>query len=172
MKNTAWQHAAIAILCTFIVYVPPVKAQSNAAEPKLEMPLQAVLPPVVPKPAEALNKIPLQPRQPGGYLSDSLGTYLTIGGVLYDGNGKVESNSLVVITVDGKRLEEPVLIFVKHVRLPGSQRCVLKGYELGAMIGSLPRFVRLSKHGERSTKSKVPPHGEGGHSLSFCLPLN
>ena len=115
MKNCVGQHAATAILCTFIVYVSPVYAQSSAAEPKSEMPLQPVLPPVVANLADASTKIPLQPRQPGGYLSDSLGTYLTIEGVLYDGNGKVESNSLVVDTVDGKRLEEPALILKKNV---------------------------------------------------------
>ena len=95
---------------------PPVYAQSNAAE--------------------ASTKIPLQPRQPGGNLSNNLGTYLTIEGVLYDCNGKVESNSIVVDTVNGKRLEEPVLILIKNVRLPGKERCVLKGNELGAMIGA------------------------------------
>lgn len=119
MKNFVWQPVGIAILCTFIAYVPPpVCAQSNTAD--------------------ASAKIPLQPRQPGGYLSNNLGTYLTIEGVLYDGNGKVESNSLVVDTVNGKRLEEPALILIKNVRLPGKERCVLKGYELGAMIGSPP----------------------------------
>lgn len=119
MKSFVWQHAAIAILCTFVVHVPsPVYAQSNAAD--------------------ASATIPLQPRQPGGYLSNNLGTYLIIEGLLYEGNGKVESNSLVVDTVNGKRLEQPALILIKNVRLPGKERCVLKGYELGAMIGSPP----------------------------------
>ena len=84
---------------------------------------------------EAAQQLPLTPRQPGGFIKEQLGIYLTIEGVLYDGNGKVESNSLVVDTVDGKKLEKPILILVRNVRLPAKTRCILKGYELGAMIG-------------------------------------
>ncbi len=84
---------------------------------------------------EAAQQLPLTPRQPGGFIKEQLGIYLSIEGVLYDGNGKVESNSLVVDTVDGKKLDKPLLILVRNVRLPAKTRCILKGYELGAMIG-------------------------------------
>ena len=80
-----------------------------------------------------------RPRQPGGLLGDTLGIYLTIEGVLYDGKGKVESNTLMVDTVDGKKLDTPIGILIHNVRrLPAKSRCVLKGYELGAMIGTPP----------------------------------
>ena len=78
--------------------------------------------------------IPMRPTSPTGYLGP-LGTYRTIEGVLYDGGGKVESNTLVVHVVDGQVLEPPMLILVKNARLPPKVRCVLKGYELGEMIG-------------------------------------
>ncbi len=84
---------------------------------------------------EAAQQLPLTPRPPGGFIKEQLGIYLTIEGVLYEGNGKVESNSLMVDTVDGKKLDKPIVILVRNVRLPAKTRCVLKGYELGAMIG-------------------------------------
>jgi hypothetical protein len=77
------------------------------------------------------------PRQPGGFLGE-LGTYLTIEGVLVKGL-KVESPALLVDTVNGKKLDKPVPLHVRNVRnLPAKQRCVLKGYELGGMIGRPP----------------------------------
>ena len=81
---------------------------------------------------EAAQQLPLTARQPGGFIKEQLGIYLTIEGVLYDGNGKVESNSLVVDTVDGNKLDKPIVILVRNVRLPAKTRCILKGYELGA----------------------------------------
>lgn len=42
-------------------------------------------------------------------------------------------------TVDGKRLDKPVHVLVRNLpRLAARQRCVLKGYELGEMIGRPP----------------------------------
>jgi hypothetical protein len=95
--------------------------------------------------ADVAQQMTLKPRQPGGFFKDQLGTYLSIEGVLYDGGGKVESNSLVVDTVDGKKLDKPLLIVVKNVRLPAKTRCVLKGYELGEMIGRPPAEYDLTK---------------------------
>lgn len=63
---------------------------------------------------------------------------MTVEGELYDGDDKVESNSLVVDMVNGKRLEKSVLILVRNVLLPVKERCILKGFELGEMIGSPP----------------------------------
>jgi hypothetical protein len=81
---------------------------------------------------------PIRPRSPGGILGDSLGWYVTIEGILYDGIGKVESNTLVVDTIDGKKLQKPVFVLVRNVSLPAKERCILKGYELGEMIGRPP----------------------------------
>jgi len=90
------------------------------------------------------EELPLAPRQPTGFLG-ALGTYRTIEGVLYDENGKVESNTLVVDIVDGKRLDKPIYILVKNTRIPPKVRCVLKGYELGEMIGRAPAEYDLTK---------------------------
>lgn len=91
------------------------------------------------------KELPLRPRAPGGFLHETLGVYLTIEGQLYDGGGKVESNSLVVDTVDGRKLKKPLVIRVANVRLPPKTRCVLKGYELGSMIGRPPAEYALTK---------------------------
>jgi len=98
-----------------------------------------------PNASERPQKLPVRPRQPGGILKDSLGIYLTIEGTLYDGKGKVESNTLVVDTVDGNKLDETVMVLVRNLRLPAKTRCILKGYELGAMIGSPPALRQASK---------------------------
>ena len=93
-------------------------------------------PPVAP--GVAGPAVPVRPRQPGGLFGDSLGSYRTIEGALYDGPGKVESNTLMVDTLDGRKLDRPVAVLVRNVRLPARERCVLKGYELGEMIGRPP----------------------------------
>lgn len=90
------------------------------------------------------KEFPLAPLQPTGYLG-TLGTYHTIEGVLYEGGGKVESNTLVVENVDGKRLDKPIHLLVKNTRIPSKVRCVLKGYELGEMIGRPPAEYDLTK---------------------------
>jgi len=93
----------------------------------------------------AIQPLPLHPRQPGGFLAERLGVYVTVEGILYDGGGKVESNSLAVDTVNGRKLEKPFLIPVRNLRLPPRRRCVLKGYESGEMIGIPPAEYALTK---------------------------
>ena len=93
---------------------------------------------------QSVSQIPLPATPPSGYLG-ALGAYRTIEGVLYDGSGKVESNTLVVDTVDGKRLPRPIQLLVRNVRLPSEIRCTLKGYELGEMIGRPPAEYALTK---------------------------
>lgn len=90
------------------------------------------------------NPANVRPHPPGGLLEDQLGTYHTIEGVLYDGRGKVESNTLVVDRVNGNRLDQPLHVLVRGVKLPANRRCVLKGYELGEMIGSPPALRRAA----------------------------
>ena len=87
---------------------------------------------------------PMLPREPSGRLG-ALGAYRTIEGVLYEGGGKVESNTLIVDIVDGKRLDKPFYIVVKNTRIPAKVRCVLKGYELGEMIGRPPAEYALTR---------------------------
>jgi len=131
VKNLACQHAVIAIIYTSMICAQSVLyAQMNEPETKAEL--------------------PREPRQPGGYLSNDVGKYVTIEGVLYDGNEKVESNSLVVETVNGRKLETPAIVLIKNVRLPRRERCVLKGYELGEMIGSPPALREAAEeNGEK-----------------------
>ena len=91
----------------------------------------------------------VKPRQPGGLLADQLGVYRTIEGFRAEGT-KIETGTLLVDTVDGKKLEKliPLVIrgavIVDHnlqpatLNLPPRQRCILKGFELGEMIGVPP----------------------------------
>jgi RNA polymerase sigma factor (sigma-70 family) len=86
----------------------------------------------------------IRPIQPPAVLGDRLGEYLTIEGVKIEG-GKVESETLLVDTVNGKKLDRPIPLPVRGsshlgppLDLPAKTRCVLKGYELGEMIGRPP----------------------------------
>ncbi|MDB5306479.1 MAG: hypothetical protein JWO38_681 [Gemmataceae bacterium] len=87
------------------------------------------------------------PRQPGGLLGDRLGEYLTIEGVRMEG-AKIETGTLLVDTVNGKKLDKPVPIVVRvcdfnatrfdlptDYLMPYKARCVFKGFESGEMIG-------------------------------------
>ena len=100
-----------------------------------------------------------RPRQPGGVLGDRLGEYLTIEGAGVEG-GKVETGSLVVDTVNGKKLDKPVTVLVRgldypamttrSINLPAKQRYVLKGYESGEMIGTPSGLLDAAKEQGRT----------------------
>ncbi len=95
------------------------------------------------------NTESVRPRQPGGILSDQLGVYRTIEGFRSEGS-KDETGTLLVDTVDGKKLDKPIplvirgAVVVDHnlqpagLSLPEKQRCKLKGFESGEMIGVPP----------------------------------
>lgn len=95
-------------------------------------------------------------RQPGGLLHDELGSYLTIEGVLSEG-AKAETGTLLVDTVNFKKLEKPISIVVRgaivvnhnlqpaRLDLPAKQRCILKGYESGEMIGVAPAVEQAAR---------------------------
>lgn len=103
-------------------------------------------PPGLPKGQNPKGELPARPRTPGGQLSDHLGTYHTIEGTrMRPGSMKLEANTLVVDTVDGKKLDKPLYVYVRHVELPADERCVLKGYELGEMIGRPPAEYAAAK---------------------------
>ena len=93
----------------------------------------------------------LRPRPPGGLFGDRLGEYRTIEGVRAEG-GKIETGTLLVDTVDGKKLDKPMAIVVRprgyptrRLDLPAKKRCVFKGYELGEMIGRPPAEYNAAK---------------------------
>jgi hypothetical protein len=88
-------------------------------------------------------------RGPGGKLGGLLGEYLTIEGVRAE-RGKVGKQTLIVDTVGGKKLDKPIHMWVQNLELPGEKRCVLKGYELGEMIGTPPAVIAAAKEQGRT----------------------
>ena len=102
------------------------------------------------------NTVFVKPLQPTGVLGDELGVYRTIEGFLSEGI-KVETGTLIVDTVDGKKLDQPVsmvirgAMIVNHnlqpaiLSLPPKQRCILKGFESGEMIGVPPAVSIAAK---------------------------
>ena len=79
--------------------------------------------------------------RPMGRLGLPIGTYVKIEGHPYKPTkpGKAHANILVVDTVQGKKLDSPVELHTKNVAIDSLQtevRCVLKGYESGAWVGS------------------------------------
>lgn len=87
---------------------------------------------------------------PPGNLGHPLGTYLTIEGERTE-RAKAGANTLLVDTVNGKKLAQPVAVWVdnaKHPGLPKAVRCMVRGYESGRMVG-VPHGV--------SEAEKIPP---------------
>lgn len=97
-----------------------------------------------PPPSGGGKVVAVGPRQPGGVLGDQLGEYLTVEGVRAEG-GKVGTRTLLVDKVGGKKLAKPVPVWVHNLELPAKQRCVLKGYESGEMIGTPPAVLAAAK---------------------------
>ncbi len=87
---------------------------------------------------------------PPGKLGHPLGTYLTIEGARWDtANVKTAGpNTLLVDTVNGKKLGSPVPVHLENLQDPGlpkGERCVLRGHETGRMIG-VPDEVARAEH--------------------------
>jgi hypothetical protein len=82
---------------------------------------------------------------PSGRLGYRLGTYLTIEGVRAE-TFKAGVNTLLVDTVNGKKLDTPLGIWIENVEsLPKATRCILRGYESGRMIG-IPHGVAAKEN--------------------------
>ena len=99
---------------------------------------------------------------PAGKLGLPLGTYLTVEGEAAKGGFKVNPTcTLVVDTVNGKRLQRPVGIVVEDLNiddpLPQHGRVVIKGYESGKMIGAPPGAIDAAK--EAGKELAVPQAG-------------
>ncbi|CAN5456161.1 hypothetical protein BH09VER1_BH09VER1_55320 [soil metagenome] len=74
-------------------------------------------------------------------LSYPFGTYLKIEGTRVN-EGKVGTRTLLVDTINGKKLTNPVFIWVDNTSdLPEAGRVILQGYETGGFAGipSLPK---------------------------------
>ena len=80
---------------------------------------------------------------PVGTLGYRIGSYLTIEGVRAE-KGKVGVHTLLVDTISGSKLDEPVGIWIENVELPPGDRCVLKGYETGRWIGTPGEVLRAT----------------------------
>jgi hypothetical protein len=86
-----------------------------------------------------------------GRLGYALGTYLKIEGVKMAEGFKTGNRTLIVDTVDGKKLTEPIQVWVENVvSLPESMRCILKGYETGGLIGLPPAVEEAAKEEGKS----------------------
>lgn len=115
------------------------------------------------------NTVVVKPLQPIGALGDELGVYRTIEGFLSEGI-KVETGTLIVDTVDGKKLDQPVpmvirgAVIVNHnlqpalLSLPPKQRCILKGFESGEMIGVPPAVSIAAKEQGWNDVPMSPKH--------------
>ena len=86
-------------------------------------------------------------------MTDTLGEYLTIEGVRAE-RGKVGTRTLIVDTLNGRKLRKPVPVWVDNLDLPSKQRCVLKGYETGSMIGDPPATLAAAR--EQGKKGSSP----------------
>ncbi|HKA08586.1 MAG TPA: hypothetical protein VKD71_15110 [Gemmataceae bacterium] len=95
------------------------------------------------------GKVIAAPPMPAGKLGTYLGEYLKIEGVRAE-FGKVGKQTLIVDTVGGKKLDKPIHMWVQNLELPAKKRCVLKGYELGEMIGTPPAAIAAAKEQGRT----------------------
>jgi hypothetical protein len=93
---------------------------------------------------------------PTGSLGQLLGRYLTIEGLRVE-EGRVGVNTLLVDTVNGQKLPEPVPIWIENVDLPEAERCVVKGYENCHMIGLPPAVVEAAR--ESGKRVRLPQAG-------------
>ena len=102
---------------------------------------------------------------PAGKLGHPLGTYLRIESVRAEQN--MWGFPLRVDTVNGKRLENPIEVWVKNVDLPKDARCILRGYETGSMIGLPPAVVEAAK--EDGKDVHMPQAGWQFHRVFIVL---
>jgi len=106
---------------------------------------------------------------PDGRLGHPLGTYLTIEGVRAPQQYMSDTvNTLLVDTVNGKKLDTPVRICVENVEsLPKDTHCILRGYETGSMIGTPPAVIEAAK--EDGKDVSLPQVGWQFHRVFIVL---
>ncbi len=80
---------------------------------------------------------------PIGILGYRIGSYLTVEGIRAE-TGKGGIRTLLVDTINGYKLDEPVGIGIENVDLPSHERCVIKGYETGRWIGTPDEVLRAT----------------------------
>jgi hypothetical protein len=87
----------------------------------------------------------IRPGIPVGILGVHLGQYVTIEGVRAEEGTFIGTQTLLVDTIGGKKLEKRIHIWVNNLELPAKKRCVFKGYESGQMIGTPPAEIDAAK---------------------------
>jgi hypothetical protein len=88
---------------------------------------------------------------PAGRLGYPLGTYLKIEGVKMVDGVKTGGRTLLVDMVNGKKLAEPTGVGVENIEsLPTSTRCILRGYEMGGMVGQPPALEEADREEGKS----------------------
>ena len=102
---------------------------------------------------------------PTGKLGYPLGTYLRIEGVRAEQN--MWGFPLRVDTVNGKKLDKPIEVWVSNVDLPTDGRCILRGYETGSMIGTPPAAIEAAK--EDGKDLNLPQAGWQFHRVFIVL---
>lgn len=102
---------------------------------------------------------------PAGKLGHPMGTYLRIEGVRAE--QKMWGFPLHVDTMNGKKLEKPIEVWVSNVDLPKDARCILRGYETGSMIGTPPAVVEAAK--EDGKDVTLPQAGWQFHRVFIVL---
>ena len=80
---------------------------------------------------------------PIGTLGYRIGSYVTIEGIRAE-QGKGGVRTLLVDTINGYKLDEPVGLGIENVDLPSRERCVIKGYETGRWIGTPDDVLRAT----------------------------
>ncbi len=119
MKMMRWLSAALLVLCLAGESLP---AQPQAGPPRARLQNGFV---------------------PIGILGYPLGDYLTVEGTRGPEGGKGIGFGLLVDTINGKKLKEPIGIGLGNItrELPKNTRILLKGYETGQMIGVVPAVI-------------------------------
>jgi hypothetical protein len=102
---------------------------------------------------------------PDGGLGHPLGTYLTIEGVRAE--QLMWGFPMRVDTVNGKKLEKQIEVWVSNVDLPKDARCILRGYETGSMIGTPPAVIEAAK--EDGKDVTLPQVGWQFHRVFIVL---
>jgi hypothetical protein len=92
----------------------------------------------------------IRPLIPVGILGVHLGQYVTIEGVRDEEGTFKETQTLLVDTIGGKKLDKPIHLRVNNVKLPAKKRCVFKGYESGEMWGIPPAVHEAAKEQGRT----------------------
>ena len=94
------------------------------------------------------------------------GTYLTIEGV--SGHEvKGDQTFVMVDTVNGRKLSKPTTIPIRNAHVTDKQRCILKGYESGEMVGEPPAV----REAAREQGKELPPSATAWRWQSYFVVL-